>query len=104
MSEEIAWAVADIALQQRLLARARRWKRCASRLWARLRSVEAQRLRLEQQLAAHRALVERVDVFGSTVLEGELTPLQRMLWAEVRSALDAADASVGRAAAVEPVS
>lgn len=95
MSEEIAWAVADLAYTRRLHARARRWKRCASRLWARLGNVEQQRRTLERQLAAHRGLCHAVAVFESTMFPELLTPLQRMLWAEVQAALAAADASVG---------
>ena len=97
MSEEIAWAAADLAHARRMQARARRWKRCASRLWARLGNVEQQRRTLERQLAAHRALAERLDVFAATVFPELLTPLQRMLWAEVQAALAAADASIRRA-------
>ena len=69
MSEEVAMAVADLAHTRRL----------------------------QRQLAAHRALAERLDVFAATVFPGELSPMQRMLWSEVRAALAAADASVGRA-------
>ena len=97
MSEEIAWAAADLAHTRRLHARARRWKRCASRLWARLGNVEQQRRTLERQLAAHRELCHAVAVFESTTIPALLTPLQRVLWAEVRAALTAADASVRRA-------
>ena len=97
MSEEIAWAAADLAHARRMQARARRWKRCAGRLWARLGNVEQQRRTLERQLLAHRALAERLDVFAATVLPSDLTPLQRMLWAEVQAALAMADASIRRA-------
>lgn len=90
MSEEIAWAVADLAHTRRLQARARRWKRCAGRLWARLRSVEQQRRTLERQLAAHHQLVAALDVFAASVMPGDLSPLQRMLWAEVQAAVGAA--------------
>lgn len=97
MSEEVSWAVADLAYTRRLHARARRWKRCASRLWARLGNVEQQRRTLERQLAAHRALATWIDVYGSTVLPSDMDAMQRMLWAEVQAALTAADASVRRA-------
>lgn len=92
MSEEIAWAVADIALQQRLVKRARRWKRCATRVWARLRAVETQRAQLEAQLAGQRVLVERLVVYRAVTLPELLTPLQRACWAEVMAALDQVEA------------
>lgn len=60
MSEEIAWAVADIALQQRLIKRARRWKRCATRVWGRLRAAETQRAQLEAQLASQKDTIAAV--------------------------------------------
>lgn len=69
MSEEIAWAVADIAYTRRL----------------------------QRQLVAHRELCHAVAVFESTLFPELLTPLQRVLWADVRAKLTAADASVGAA-------